>query len=1169
MSLTVSVTPQKRGAALIVVLAFLVLLSGVVVAYLSRTTSDRQLAHGTFSGNRADILARSALDLVVADLKQEIVARSTASTINGYTIYTPNASTNMLPIRSGNPTGSPDPIPNLVRRSYRTDVSGVNSRASASNSATDLSLNNRSVTLARWNKHYLIPRASPTPSADSDTTPTTTFVAPDWVLVTRNGPAVKTAIGGGSTALNNATASNTNYVVGRYAYAIYDEGGLVDANVAGYPQPTPLPSPTAYVQRIGRKGASSFADLTQINLSFGAINDIVGWRSYSSVHPSGAFKNFTFPSPAPDTYVSSVLSNTTGFLTVSNTTVWNNGTDQMFPTRQSLLKFQADDNFSVAALQYLGTFSREWNRPTWKSATISAINSDLQAIRVATAFTRPDGSQAVVGEPLLNRRYLLTRINELTNTSDPNIQRDFGLRWDGVNIRWNYVGATGSAVQSSIKTLGQIATEIPGREPNFFELLKAIILNGSVGLGSGPSTTFIPSETKYYSTTGGLSADYQIMQIGANIIDCWDANNVPTFINFAGNELAGVENLPYLNKLVYVGSIPPQGSGGNVDAWLVPSLWNPHQNGSSATGTVRIALTGTPSYSATFTAGSTTATAGPIVTGPAITIDVPANGFMAPTPPKDPAPTPIATTGAVSTVGPPEKYYGFHFPFTSTTPNATAINQKNADTTYPDFGSVSGAGSIELEVFPGSLCTPSPTPSPAPTATPAPGAPLITTQPSDQSASVGQTATFSVAATGNAPLTYQWKKNGANISGATSSSYTTPSTAAADCGSLFAVVVTNTVGTATSNTVTLFVNGLPKTYQKWNIAATGHPLIAQSVKNNGDFQNTNKMADPEYVALDPRTLRFGVWGTDAAGQSGGNAKKDASYGAEDSLDQGPPANRIEQITWSGPQGSASNFTVSAVPTDLSLYATNAGSGSTNYYVDLDSLKRHGDWTTDPNGTNKGATIMYASAKTAPAGNYFDRPQILNGSFQSVAELGQVFRDQPWKTLNFTIANSADAGLLDVFTLQDVPLTAGRTSLNTRQYPVLAAILSQGGLRIDGTSIISSTQATNVAKAIVAAATAAPLLSKGDLVAKIAADVSFTGLANKEARECVMRALTDAGQTRTWNLMIDVIAQSGKYPPTAQGLADFVVEGEKRYWLHIAIDRFTGEVIDQQLEAVYE
>jgi hypothetical protein len=52
-------------------------------------------------------------------------------------------------------------------------------------------------------------------------------------------------------------------------------------------------------------------------------------------------------------------------------------------------------------------------------------------------------------------------------------------------------------------------------------------------------------------------------------------------------------------------------------------------------------------------------------------------------------------------------------------------------------------------------------------------------------------------------------------------------------------------------------------------------------------------------------------------------------------------------------------------------------------------------------------------------------------------------------------------------------------------------------------------------------------------------------------------------------MIDVIAQSGRYPWTATSLSQFVVEGEKRYWVHIAIDRFTGEVIDQQLEAVYE
>jgi hypothetical protein len=52
-------------------------------------------------------------------------------------------------------------------------------------------------------------------------------------------------------------------------------------------------------------------------------------------------------------------------------------------------------------------------------------------------------------------------------------------------------------------------------------------------------------------------------------------------------------------------------------------------------------------------------------------------------------------------------------------------------------------------------------------------------------------------------------------------------------------------------------------------------------------------------------------------------------------------------------------------------------------------------------------------------------------------------------------------------------------------------------------------------------------------------------------------------------MIDVIAQTGRYPPNAASLANFVVEGEKRYWLHVAIDRFTGQIIDQQLEPVYE
>ena len=86
-----------------------------------------------------------------------------------------------------------------------------------------------------------------------------------------------------------------------------------------------------------------------------------------------------------------------------------------------------------------------------------------------------------------------------------------------------------------------------------------------------------------------------------------------------------------------------------------------------------------------------------------------------------------------------------------------------------------------------------------------PTAPTIKTQPTNQTVTLGQSATFTVLATGTVPLNFQWQRGGANISNAIAASYTTPATIASDNGAQFQVVITNSVGTVTSNAVTLTV----------------------------------------------------------------------------------------------------------------------------------------------------------------------------------------------------------------------------------------------------------------------------------------------------------------------------------------------------------------------------
>ncbi len=108
------------------------------------------------------------------------------------------------------------------------------------------------------------------------------------------------------------------------------------------------------------------------------------------------------------------------------------------------------------------------------------------------------------------------------------------------------------------------------------------------------------------------------------------------------------------------------------------------------------------------------------------------------------------------------------------------------------------------------------------TVTSAPVSPTITTHPADRHVTVGMPATFTVVAAGTAPLSYQWQRNGTDISGATSASYTTPATVLADDQSTFRVRVANAQGNVTSNSATLWVHPVSTT-----CCTTPHDTIPQ------------------------------------------------------------------------------------------------------------------------------------------------------------------------------------------------------------------------------------------------------------------------------------------------------------------------------------------------------
>lgn len=84
---------------------------------------------------------------------------------------------------------------------------------------------------------------------------------------------------------------------------------------------------------------------------------------------------------------------------------------------------------------------------------------------------------------------------------------------------------------------------------------------------------------------------------------------------------------------------------------------------------------------------------------------------------------------------------------------------------------------------------------------------MITRQPGNTLLQIGQTQIFSVTASGAAPLTYQWRRNGTNISGATQASYHTPRVTQADHNAAYSCVVRNSYGQVTSGSGIITITG--------------------------------------------------------------------------------------------------------------------------------------------------------------------------------------------------------------------------------------------------------------------------------------------------------------------------------------------------------------------------
>lgn len=1151
---------QPSGVALVLVVSLLSLLVVLTASLMSLVSLSRQTNRLEADSRKSAMLAQAGFRTVLAELGDEMDKGSTKVVVKNLpdgTVYRQYDLTTRragMRVTSALVAGAPG-TGVLLKQSqptkpFHTWPGAPKSRASIVASSPGLSASD-------WNLPQFL---APTETFSNTTAPT-------WIYLARDGsnPLVFNAA---MQPRETAGVPNPKFVVGRFAYNLYETSGLLDINVAGSPADQPGP------ERVGSKGSLLLANLTALpGMNAAGVTQFANWKHA-----------WATAGETNEEYLRK--SEGAGWLRMADN-------DNVFLSRQDLLDYARLQPSALpkTALPFLTHFSRDLNAPTYRpdpnrpriardaaSGGNDAYGADDIVNPDLTAFDTKRSRQ------MLPRRFPLERLKWVATPKgsspiDPEkAERFFGLKWEGNS--WKYIHAR---TNGDLYTLQDVPTT---REPNFFEILRATVLAGSLGRQLACEGHDAIDQQLSMHQLGGVDAsvNLNILEIGACIIDQYDADSYPTAITLPGPVRPfyafGKEDVPYICRtqaIPYRGKVLPgvkvyhdDETVADTEAYeasmvLQPMLSRPHQAVKDFDGPTKFRI-----YPQHVDQG-----------GGSVFYMV--SGWNVPSKGGRPGWPDRTTAGDYTYWGGPN-YRNTRpemFPKTFTGSDYIELGLPKDSTAFREPQSVHSPehGAVAGYTLGGN-------------------APLIAVRSGDLRwnglpHSFSKVAGFLVGHAVTARNEPDGRSSGWNRLG---------------------------VGFLRGDPIEVILqyqapDGTWRTYHRAEFTYKsnwGHHYLTRD-----PVWQTETFAWSSYM-IDPRTARFGGLATVLA--SGVHTSEWTSLHPQmfwpdgAALAFGKDRTSGVRPGWTIPRRNTGwSFTLGPNwyhPYNPGVVVDNIpavwGDEMSFCYNDPDEVQRPG--MAGFNEYDRGMFLgnpmstryqMSETGKLTPSESMAGRPVVLNRPFRSVAELAYSFRGTPWRDIDFLDKTSPDAGLLEVFCLYEdpdeekltaaelskrpAPVVAGRVNLNAAGPEVIATLLS--GAARDTSNYISPSEATSLAKTLVAYirstdASKGPLFSKSELVSRPSSSGTtslITTLSDSfskpedrsvnDRREAVIRALSDGTTVRTWNFTLDLVAQTGELPAAAKDLKQFQSYAERRYWVHFAVDRITGRLLDVQWETV--